>query len=162
MPFAQNNNYIEISYINNSKLTDNEAVVVATAPDQTLWLKLSNTQITDKSLIEIAKLKNLTRLHLEKTKISDNGLMELKGLQNLEYLNLIGTQISDAGLKNLTSMKSLKKIYIWQTKATQAGADQLKKSLPNVIIDLGITETQVAEFLKPKLTESKDDVYKQK
>lgn len=162
LPFAQNNNYIEISYINNSKLTDNEAVVVATAPDQTLWLKLSNTQITDKSLIEIAKLKNLTRLHLEKTKISDNGLMELKGLQNLEYLNLIGTQISDAGLKNLTSMKSLKKIYIWQTKATQAGADQLKKSLPNVIIDLGITETQVAEFLKPKLTESKDDVYKQK
>lgn len=162
LPFAQNNNYVEISYLNNSKLTDNEAVVVSKAPEQTLWLKLSNTQITDKTLVEIAKLKNLTRLHLEGTKITDHGLNQLKTLQNLEYLNLIGTPITDTGLKTLASMKNLKKIYIWQTKATQAGADQLKKALPNIIIDLGITEQQIAVFQKAKADTVKDDVYKKK
>ena len=162
LPFAQNNNYVEISYINNAKLTDKEAIVLAKAPEQTIWLKLSNTQITDKTLEEVAKLKYLTRLHLEKTKITDNGLNQLKTLQNLEYLNLIGTSITDAGLKNLTAIKSLKKIYVWQTKVTQTGADDLKKTLPNLIIDLGISELQVAAFLKVKSEEKSDDLYKKK
>lgn len=161
LPFGQNTNYVEISYLNNSKLTDNEAIVVAKAPEQTLWLKLSNTQITDKTMVEVAKLKNLTRLHLEKTKITDNGLLLLKPLQNLEYLNLIGTQITDAGLQTLASMKSLKKIYLWQTKVSQAGADKLKKALPNLIVDLGINEQQIVGFLKDT-SKRNDDIYKKK
>lgn len=160
LPLAQNNNFVEINYINNSKLTDNEAVVISKAPEQIIWLKLSNTQITDKTLGEIAKLKNLTRLHLEKTKITDNGLNQLKTLQNLEYLNLMGTAISDAGIQTLTSLKSLKKIYLWQTKVTQAGADKFKKALPNLVIDLGVSEQQIIGYLKDT-TKSKDDVYKQ-
>jgi uncharacterized membrane protein/Leucine-rich repeat (LRR) protein len=158
---AQNNNYLEINYINNSKLTDKEAVVVSKAPEQTIWLKLSNTQITDKTLEEVTKLKNLTRLHLEKTKITDNGLNQLKSLQNLEYLNLIGTSISDTGIQNLVSMKNLKKIYLWQTKVSQAGVDKLKKALPNLIIDLGITKQQTASYLKDT-TKLNDEVYKRK
>ena len=159
LPFGQNNNYVEISYLNNSKLTDNEATVVSKAPQQTLWLKLSNTQITDKTLVEVAKLQNLTRLHLEKTKITDNGLLQLKPIQNLEYLNLIGTQITDEGLQTLASMKSLKKIYLWQTKVTQTGANQLQKALPDLIIDLGISEQQIIGFFKDT-TKSNGDIYK--
>lgn len=160
LPFAQNNNYVEISYLNNSKLTDDEAKVLSLAPEQTLWLKLSNTQITDKTLEEVAKLKNLTRLHLENTKITDNGIPKLIVLQNIEYLNLIGTSISDVSIKNLATIKSLKKIYLWKTKVTQQGADNLKKLLPNTIIDLGISEQQVAEFMKSKPNEKSDDLYK--
>jgi Leucine-rich repeat (LRR) protein/uncharacterized membrane protein len=161
LPLAQNKNFIEINYINNSKLTDNEAVVISKAPEQTIWLKLSNTQITDKTLNELTKLKNLTRLHLEKTRISDNGLAQLKSLQNLEYLNLLGTQITDAGIQNLASMKSLKKIYLWQTKITLQGAEKLQKALPNLVIDLGISNQQMTEFLKDT-TKTKDDIYQKK
>lgn len=162
LPFAQNNNFVEISYINNSKLNDNESAVIAKAPDQTLWLRLSDTQITDKSLTEVAKLTNLTRLHLEQTKITDNGLGQLSALKNLEYLNLIGTKISDAGIKQLVSLKNLKKLYLWKTNVTPKGADELKKSLPELKIDLGMTEQQIAEFLKAKPNEGSDDLYKKK
>lgn len=162
LPFAQNNNFVEISYINNSKLSDNQTSIIAKASEQTIWLKLNDTQITDKTLAEVAKLPNLTRLHLEQTKITDNGLGQLSALKNLEYLNLIGTKITDAGIKNLASLKNLKKLYLWKTEVTPAGAEQLKKSLPEVKIDLGMTEQQIADFLKAKPNEGSDDVYKKK
>jgi uncharacterized membrane protein len=147
LPFSQNNNYIEISYINNRNFSDNEASTLSKLPEQTLWLRLSDTQITDKSVDEIIKLKNLTRLHLENTKITDAGVSKLTSLKNLEYINLIGTGITDAGLKQLANCKTLKKIYLWQSKATKAGVDELKKALPNAQIDLGITEDDVLKFL---------------
>lgn len=162
LPFAQNNNFIEISYINNSKLADDMAGVIAKAADQTLWLRLSDTQITDKTLTEVAKLTNLTRLHLEQTKITDAGLSQLSTLKNLEYLNLIGTKISDNGVKKLGTLKNLKKLYLWKTDVTPRGAEELKKLLPELQIDLGMTEQQIADFLKAKPNEISDDVYKKK
>lgn len=162
LPFAQNNNFVEISYINNSKLVDSQADVIAKAPDQTLWLRLTDTQISDKTLAEVAKLTNLTRLHLEQTKITDSGLAQLNTLKNLEYLNLIGTKISDAGIKQLAVLKNLKKLYLWKTDVTPKGAEELKKILPELRIDLGMTEQQIADFLKAKPNEGSDDVYKKK
>ena len=162
LPFAQNNNYVEISYINNSKLTDNEAVVISKAPEQTLWLRLSNTQITDKTMAEVAKLTKLTRLHLEQTKVTDNGLYQLNPLVSLEYLNLTGNKITDSGLKNLKSLKNLKKLYLWKTEVTPKGVEELKKSLPNLKIELGMSEQQIADFLKAKPNEVSDDLYKKK
>lgn len=162
LPFAQNSNFLEISFINNRNFSDKESAVLSKLTDQTLWLRLSDTQIGDKSIDEIVKLKNLTRLHLENTKISDAALAKLASLKNLEYLNLIGTQITDAGLKQLANSKNLKKIYLWQSKATQAGVDELKKSLTNATIDLGISQKEVEEFLKAKADTVSDDVYKKK
>ncbi|WP_337040699.1 c-type cytochrome domain-containing protein [Emticicia sp. 17c] len=162
LPFAQNNNFLEISYINNTKLTDDQTAVIAKAPEQTLWLRLSNTLITDKALTEVAKLKNLTRLHLEGTKISDNGLAQLVTLQNLEYLNLIGTNITDKAIRTLSNLKNLKKIYLWKTAISPKGVEELKKNLPKANIDSGMTEQQIADFLKAKPNEGSDDLYKKK
>ncbi|PLK43589.1 c-type cytochrome domain-containing protein [Emticicia sp. TH156] len=162
LPFAQNNNYLEISFINKPKLTDNEVSVITKAKDQTLWLKLSNTQITDIALAEVAKLTKLTRLHLENTKVTDNGLYQLNPLTSLEYLNLTGNKISDSGLKNLKTLINLKKLYLWKTEVTPKGAEELRKSLPKLQIELGMTEAQIADFLKAKPNEVSDDLYKKK
>lgn len=162
LPFAQNNNFVEISLINNSKFADNQANVFSKIAEQTLWLRLSNTSISDKALEEVAKLSNLTRLHLEQTKITDAGIKYLATLKNLEYLNLIGTKVSDAGIKQLAALKNLKKLYLWKTEVTPTGAEELKKSIPELRIDLGMTEQQIADFLKAKPNETSDDLYKKK
>ncbi|CAH0994978.1 hypothetical protein EMA8858_01098 [Emticicia aquatica] len=162
LPLSQNTNYVELTYLNNAKFADNDSKLIAIAPNQTLWLKLNNTQITDKALTEVSKLSNLTRLHLQNTKITDKGLDQLKTLQNLEYLNLIGTSITDTGLQRLALLKNLKKIFLWKTKVSQVGAEKLKKSLPNLVIDLGMTEQQIATLLKAKADTISDDVYKKK
>lgn len=162
LPLSQNNNYVEVTFLNNPKFSDKDASLIAIAPTQTLWLKLSNTQVTDKSVEFIAKLTNLTRLHLENTKITDNAVNSISDLPNLEYLNLIETSISDVSIQHLSKLKNLKKLYLWKTKVTLAGVENLKKMLPNLVVDLGITQQQMAELEKAKANEVSDDVYKKK
>jgi hypothetical protein len=162
LPLSQNNNYVEVTFLNNPKFSDKDASLIAIAPAQTLWLKLSKTQISDSSIELILKLPNLTRLHLENTKITDNAINSISVLQNLEYFNLIGTNITDASIQNLSKLKNLKKLYLWKTKVTLTGVETLKKALPNLSVDVGITEEQMAELEKAKLNEVSDDVYKKK
>src|SRR5215212_1561765 len=100
-------------------------------------LNLANTAITDAGLSNIANLTNLTHLHLEKTAITDAGTAHLKNLTNLVYLNLYSTHITDASLQNFTGLKNLKRLYLWQTKVSEAGAANLKKSLPDLVINRG-------------------------
>lgn len=160
LPLSQNNNYIELTFLNNPKFSDKDASLISIAPMQTLWLKLSNTQITDNACTQIIKLGNLTRLHLENTKITDVALGSIATLQNLEYLNLTSTAITDKGLGTLSGLKNLKKIYLWKTKVTITGVENLKKTLPNLIVEMGINELQMAELSKSKVVEKSDDVYK--
>ena len=162
LPLSQNSNYVEITFLNNLKFSDTDANLLSIAPEQTIWLKLNDTEITDKSLTEVAKLKNLTRLHLENTKITDAGFTQIGSLPNLEYLNLIGTNVSDNALKNIASLKNLKKLYIWKTKITQAGVDNLKKILPNLNIEMGLNQQQITAFIQAKPDTVSDDVYKKK
>lgn len=162
LPLAQNSNYVELTYLNNPKFSDKEANLLTIAAPQTLWLKLTNTQITDNGLAFVTKLTSLTRLHLENTKITDNGLENLKTLENLEYLNLTATNITDKGLKSIASLKNLKKIYLWKTQVSQAGVENLKKSLPNLVVELGFTENQIAAYLKSAKDTISDDVYQKK
>jgi hypothetical protein len=162
LPLSQNNNYVEITFLNNPKFSDKDASLIAIAPAQTLWLKLSKTQISDISIESITKLPNLTRLHLENTKITDNAINSISVLQNLEYLNLIGTNITDASIQNLSNLKNLKKLYLWKTNITLSGVETLKKVLPNLVVDLGITKLQMEELEKAKANELSDDVYKKK
>ncbi|GAB3706648.1 ribonuclease inhibitor [Spirosoma flavus] len=148
LPISKEQNQLEVSAVNARSFSDAQAAVLPKLSNQIVWLKLSDTQISDATLAQIAKLKNLQKLHLEQTKITDAGLKQLKGLSNLEYLNLYGTSVSDAGLAELASMKSLKTVYLWQTKVTESGLAMLKKALPNLEIVGGVTEQAVAEFAK--------------
>lgn len=162
LPLAQNSNYVELTYLNNPKFSDKDANLLAIAAPQTLWLKLTNTQITDNTLVFVSKLTSLTRLHLENTKITDSGLENLKTLKNLEYLNLTATNITDKGLKSIASLKNLKKIYLWKTQVSQAGVENLKKMLPNLVVELGFNENQISAYLKSAKDSISDDVYRKK
>ena len=74
------------------------------------WLDLSNTQVTDASLKELA------------------------GLKQLRTLNLSNTQVTDAGLKELAGLKQLQTLYLYRAQVTDAGVRKLKKALPIVTI----------------------------
>lgn len=146
MPLSKEQNQLEASAVNAKTFSDANAATLPALSEQLVWLKLSNTAITDATLTQVAKLKNLHKLHLEQTKITDAGLKSLKGLQHLAYLNLYGTSISDAGLAELTGLKNLHTIYLWQTKVTPTGLAQLKKALPQVEIIGGLDEKGIASF----------------
>lgn len=148
MPVASGQNFLEANFVNARSFDDAQINLLSNLSEQIIWLKLGSTKITDKSLTELVKLKHLTRLHLEHTAITDAGLTQLQDLKYLEYLNLFDTKISDAGIQSLAKLKSLKKLYCWQSKVTKAGVEALKKALPNVEIDTGWEEKNLAEVSK--------------
>ena len=148
LPLSKEQNQLEVSAVNARTFSDAQATVLPKVSGQIVWLKLGDTEISDAALVQIAKLKNLQKLHLEQTNVTDAGLKNLKGLANLEYLNLYGTAITDAGLIELTGLKSLKTVYLWQTKVTEAGLVNLKKAMPTLEIVGGITEQAIAELAK--------------
>ena len=137
MPVSKDQNYLDVNFINARTLDDSKIGLISNVADQVVWLKLGSTKVTDKSLSDISKLKNLTRLNLEHTAVTDAGIAQLKDLKYLEYINLFDTEVTDAGIKELAKLKGLKKIYCWQTKVTIAGVNALKKALPNVEVDMG-------------------------
>ncbi|ADB41893.1 c-type cytochrome domain-containing protein [Spirosoma linguale] len=158
LPLSKEQNQLEVSAVNARSFNDAQAAELPKLSNQIVWLKLGDTEISDAALAQVAKLKNLQKLHLEETKVTDAGLKQLKGLAYLEYLNLYGTPVTDAGLAELAELKSLKTVYLWQTKVSEEGIARLKTALPKLEVIGGISEQAVAEFVKagePKAGEVK-------
>lgn len=162
LPVSKEKNQLEVSAVNARTFNDAQATVLPKISQQIVWLKLSDTKVSDATLAEVAKLKNLQKLHLEQTSVTDAGLKNLKGLEHLEYLNLYGTAITDAGLAELAGMKSLKTVYLWQTKVTETGLMNLKKAIPTLEIVGGVTEKTFSELARATPSEGKGDEQKKK
>lgn len=162
MPIANESNLLEVNAVNISSLTDAQATLLEPLKEQIIWLKLGDTKISDQAAATIVKLKNLQKLHLENTAITDAALRQLKSLPYLEYLNLVNTQVTDAGIKELSATKSLRSLHVWQSKVTEAGVAALKLAKPDVEVTLGITEQQIAEFIKAGETAPKSEEAKKK
>jgi hypothetical protein len=159
-PIASGSNLLEVNAVNASDLTDAQMALLQPLKEQIVWLKLGDTKITDQAAATIAQLKNLQKLHLENTTIGDATVRQVKDLPYLEYLNLVGTQVTDAGVKDLSATKSLRSLHLWQSKVTETGVTALKQTKPTLDVTVGITEQQVAEFIKagetaPKVEEKK-------
>ncbi|WP_420149893.1 c-type cytochrome domain-containing protein [Spirosoma sp.] len=148
LPLSKEQNQLEVSAVNARTFSDAQAATLPKLANQVVWLRLGDTEISDATLAQVAKLKNLQKLHLEQTRITDEGLKQLKGLTNLEYLNLYGTAVTDAGLAELANLKNLKTIYLWQTKVTEQGIADLKKALPKLDVVGGLDEKAIAELAK--------------
>jgi len=150
MPLAQDNDQQRLSVINAAdKFSDKELAEIAPIAAHVVWVDLARSQITDAGISTLAKLPNLERLHLENTKIGDAGIAQLAGLQKLEYLNLYGTKVTDAGLAKLAGNKALKKVFVWQTSATQAGAKALEAKMPGLVVNVGLSEAEIAKLTAP-------------
>jgi uncharacterized membrane protein len=137
LPLSKEVNLLEASCVNDKEFADTDAKLLENVAEQLVWLKLSNTKITDGALPSIAKLNNLVKLHLNHTAITDKGIDNLINLKHLEYLNLFDTQITDVSLLKLAKIKTLKKVFLWQTKVTKPGVEALKKAIPGIEVDMG-------------------------
>jgi WD40 repeat protein len=94
--------------------------------------------VTDAGLANLKGLTQLTALILVNAKITDAGLADLKGLTRLYILNLEEcTKITDAGLTNLKGMTKLHWLKLDGTAVTKDGVKDLKRSLPDCIINNG-------------------------
>ena len=149
--FGTNSNYLMVNFVNvkdyRSALIDD----VLKLGDKVVRLRLSQQPVNDSDIKKLSGLKNITRLNLEKTAITDLALNDIKNLPNLEQINLYGTNITDNGLLELANCAHLKVVFLWQTKTSAKGIEQLKRSLPNVQVEMG-----GVQFTKPDTTKTKN------
>ena len=139
MALASNTNLVSVNFsMAGPKVADAQLELLKPVTEQTFWLNLAGTGVTDAGLSQIAGLKNLQRLHLEKTAVTDAGLAHLKGLAELRYLNLYGTKVTDKGLESLKGLKKLQNLYVWQTGVTEEGAKALAAAVTGVNINRGV------------------------
>ena len=136
LPVALNSNYLSVNLINTHKL-DSALLILKDLKKQIIWLKAGNTSIKDDNLKSLSALTQLTKLNLDNSAFTGEGLLFLKSLSHLQSLNLANTQVTVSSLKPLTALKDLRILYLYQTQVKLSDLEFLKKSLPQVKIEIG-------------------------
>ncbi len=91
------------------------------------WLNLSDTQIGDEILADLAAAPSLVRLSLSRTGVSDAGIRRLAGSAQMEFLLLDETRITDAGVASLKSMANLRWLSLRKTEITPGCLEVLEQ-----------------------------------
>src|SRR6516162_4962276 len=110
--------------LSNKQVTDADLKELA-GLKQLETLNLTSTQISDSGLKDLTELSQLRCLDLGETRITDVGLSALAGLNQLQTLDLSETQISDAGLKELAGLKQLQWLELEDTRVSDDSLNEL-------------------------------------
>ena len=114
--------------------------------DMLTSLDLSETQspgITDAGGKLLSGFKNLTRLNLWDTNVSDNSVVEIAKLENLVWLNLDKTDISDKAIPDIARLGKLTWLHVGSTALTDASVDMLKSM--EQLQYLNVSNTQMSQ-----------------
>ncbi|GBF89332.1 hypothetical protein Rsub_02209 [Raphidocelis subcapitata] len=94
--------------------------------------------LTDRSVVEIAKLPSLQHLSIAQnprlTDAAPRALADGACAQTLEALNLTGTGVGDGCVAALAGMPVLSVVALGNTRVSRAGADSLRRAAPRVLV----------------------------
>jgi hypothetical protein len=106
-----------------------------------VWIRLSNTAVTDADLRLVGKLRSVAQLELSFTNVSDAGLYELRRCRRLKWLDLNETKVTSDGLRHLAAMPDLAGLMLSRTEVGDEGMACL--SSHRQLAHLGLEETRV-------------------
>jgi hypothetical protein len=93
------------------------------------------TKLTGKTLDSLAKLERLGLLRLNDSPITDEGVRHLVKLTQLNHFELSGTQVTDACLPHLAGAKA-KYIQLGFTKVSEAAGVEFSRKHPKMFISI--------------------------
>ncbi|MFA7338275.1 MAG: hypothetical protein WC028_15920 [Candidatus Obscuribacterales bacterium] len=121
-------------------------------------LSLAHTGISNQGLRYLSNLP-LTGLNLTNTNIDSGGLKEIAKLKKLGYLNLSDTDVDDEGLGLLAALNDLSDLNLAATKVTDRGLPLLLTHQPMwklVLLNTNITDSGMNSVAKLKNLECLD------
>jgi hypothetical protein len=137
LPVGQNSHYLSVNFINADASNDSLVQLLLSIDKQLVWLKTGMYPIQAEGLKRIGQLKALTRLQIGNLKDSQHGLQHLGELKNLQYLNLTGTEMTKETVSAFRNLASLKNLYLFHCRISPLEYSDLRKLLPNAMIDTG-------------------------
>lgn len=117
--------------LSNSKVTD-ESVVLLADCDVLESLDLRGTTISDKSIIALVELPRLGSLDIGSTNATDEWIELLMHSKSLESLCVSHTKISCDGLKRLAGLTTLEEIVLHFGQFTPSEGRELMNALPGI------------------------------
>ncbi|MFN7731695.1 MAG: hypothetical protein ACK5OB_07325 [Pirellula sp.] len=92
-------------------------------------------RVDDRICDQIVVLQETKKLSITQAQITDRGVADIAKLQNVVFLNLNGcTAITDQSVPILGQMTRLKELWLSQTGITSAGVESLRMLLPHCSI----------------------------
>ena len=110
---SNENNFIEAKFLGEDIQTKHLNALLK-IKHQLIKLDLSNTNLNDRKISKIKKLEKLKYLKINNTDITDKGLISIN--KSIESLNLNNTLISYNGLQSFLESSQTKNVYLWNTK----------------------------------------------
>ncbi|MDH3590909.1 MAG: hypothetical protein OER88_03470 [Planctomycetota bacterium] len=132
-PVIPGSRLLRVEFIQDPDAADDDAVKkLAALRRHVAVLSLDSSKISDKALLEIAKLSKLVRLDIQRTSITDAAVESLAKTPppHLRRLNLYGTKITDKSIAALSRIRTLRSVFLWSTGVSSAGVQQLSSLLP--------------------------------
>jgi uncharacterized membrane protein len=136
MPVGNDNNFLSVNAVNAPDFGDPDLALLAPLANNIVWLRLTDTRVTDAGLGSVAVLKNLTRLYLDHCAIKGN-LGALAGLDHLGLLSLYGTQVTDEQLLQMPVLPKLKKVFLYKTPICGQPLQPLTAKFGTIVLDTG-------------------------
>ncbi|MDR3199154.1 MAG: hypothetical protein LBU34_14900, partial [Planctomycetaceae bacterium] len=138
--------------LKNSGITDNAVKIIVESFPALATLDISsNTLLTDTSLKEISRLKELTELVVNYCNFSEFGMMDISELPKLAILDIrANMQVGNSGLNYLTSLPALKSLKHLSPAVDDTGLESLTavKGLETLEIqDFNITDN-AGQFIR--------------
>lgn len=101
-----------------------EHLEALTEPEQ---INLTNSNLTDRGLKQLAGMQRLREITMARTQITDAGLAHLASLTELEFLELEGTRITGTGLFHLRNLKKMKGLELNEIPLTDHDLSNLRE-----------------------------------
>ncbi len=95
---------------------------------------LTGAKIGDDDLEVFQRLLTLEELHLSETQVTDKGMAELALAASLEKINLNRTAVTDSGLMALRELPNLRIVWVHGSRVTPEGKQRFCAECPNVAV----------------------------
>ncbi len=102
-------------------------------PASVVNVRFFNTQVTDKGIAKLGRLKNLIGFNYTGANLTDEGMKELAKLKTLQSLSITDAKgVTDTGVAALASLANLQNVTIENTSASPRAVRSLKLVLPSL------------------------------
>ncbi len=122
--------------------TDRDLMPLVDLPNVT-WLSMERSPIGNDGLAQIQELTRLEKLYLGQSKVTGEGLRYIRKLENISNLSLRGLKVANSDLENLSKLDKLETLGLDDTQISDAGLVHLGK-LPKLQF-LWLNRTKVTD-----------------
>ena len=116
LPVERESPFLQITYFDRiNPVTEESKNALLAVSEQLVWLDLSGVKNINDQWVFLQSLPNLIKLYLSNTSVTDDTIIALSNNKYLETLSLFGTSASKEILPHLIELNYLKSVYVGST-----------------------------------------------